>query len=61
MQHLFFICNFYSEVWRKVKDVAAIRGQGIGLQDTIMEMLNKGNGNNINSVVRRLMLAACVY
>ena len=61
MQHLFFLCTFSSEVWRKVKDMAAIRGQGIVLQGTIVEMLNKGNGNNINSVVRKLMLVACVY
>ncbi|PWA86245.1 zf-RVT domain-containing protein [Artemisia annua] len=61
MQHLFFSCSFSNEVWRKVKDVAGISGQSNSLQDIVQQMIIMGNGNNINSVVRRLMLAACVY
>ncbi|PWA86683.1 hypothetical protein CTI12_AA130500 [Artemisia annua] len=41
--------------------LAGISGQSNNLHDIVQEMLIMGNGNNIISVVRRLMLAACVY
>ncbi|PWA46891.1 reverse transcriptase domain, Reverse transcriptase zinc-binding domain protein [Artemisia annua] len=61
LDHLLFQCQFATEVWGKVKGLAEISGQGTNWHQIINDMVNSGNGNNIMSVVRRLLLAASVY
>ncbi|PWA37105.1 RNA-directed DNA polymerase, eukaryota, Reverse transcriptase zinc-binding domain protein [Artemisia annua] len=59
--HMFFKCPFSIEIWNKVKFKADIRSYSNNWQDIVKEINDAGNGNNINSVIRRLMFAACVY
>ncbi|PWA64123.1 hypothetical protein CTI12_AA347270 [Artemisia annua] len=61
LDHLLFQCQFATEIWGKIKSLAEISGQGNNCNETINDMVNAGNGNNIMSVVRRLLLAAFVY
>ncbi|GJT15727.1 RNA-directed DNA polymerase, eukaryota, reverse transcriptase zinc-binding domain protein [Tanacetum coccineum] len=61
LQHLFFQCPFSKNVWSQAKKMADIIGNEFDW-DEIMQTLNSvGNGNNINSVVRRFIFAAGVY
>ncbi|PWA39938.1 reverse transcriptase domain, Reverse transcriptase zinc-binding domain protein [Artemisia annua] len=49
------------EISSKVKCLADIQGQGTNWQEIVHDMADSGNGNNIKSVVKRLLLAASVY
>ena len=61
-EHLLFKCNFSNELWNKVLE--KIQGQQWGdleWQTLIEKLASLYNGNSINSVMRRLSLASCVY
>lgn len=61
LEHLFFSCEFSEGVWNKVKVLAAIQRSMVKWYDIIQDLTNSHNGNNIWSVVKRLILAASVY
>ncbi|GJZ20771.1 RNA-directed DNA polymerase, eukaryota, reverse transcriptase zinc-binding domain protein [Tanacetum coccineum] len=61
LPHLFFKCEFSKDVWEKIKKFADIKSMQSNWIDIIQEISNLGNGNNIGSVVRGLILAASVY
>lgn len=61
LEHLFFKCEFSRRVWNKTKCMAKIHNELMEWNDIIQSFVNEHNGNNIDSVVKRLILAASVY
>ncbi|GKD81843.1 hypothetical protein Tco_1348682, partial [Tanacetum coccineum] len=45
----------------KAKSIAEIKGDDIEWEDIVQNLINAGNGNNIISVVRRLVFVTSVY
>ncbi|PWA58056.1 RNA-directed DNA polymerase, eukaryota, Reverse transcriptase zinc-binding domain protein [Artemisia annua] len=61
-EHLFFKCKFSNELWKKVLEKIQEQQWGeLEWQTLIGKIASMYNGNSINSVVRRLCLATCVY
>ncbi|GKA64872.1 RNA-directed DNA polymerase, eukaryota, reverse transcriptase zinc-binding domain protein [Tanacetum coccineum] len=61
LNHLFFQCSFSKEVWNKSVHMAEFKGNMTGWDNIIQAIIEAGCGNNINSVVRRLVFTASVY
>lgn len=61
LEHLLMQCQFATEIWGKIKSLADMCGQGNDWNEITNGMEKAGNGNNIMSVVRRLLLAAFEY
>ncbi|GJR86569.1 RNA-directed DNA polymerase, eukaryota, reverse transcriptase zinc-binding domain protein [Tanacetum coccineum] len=61
LQHLFFQCPFSTDVWDRALLMANMRGDKNAWQSILHGMSDARNGNNVKSVIRRLLLAACVY
>ncbi|PWA41355.1 reverse transcriptase zinc-binding domain-containing protein [Artemisia annua] len=61
LQHLFFKCKFSSEVWSKAKEMAEINCEKSNWQELIRRLANDCVNKNIGWVVKRLILAACIY
>ncbi|PWA42372.1 reverse transcriptase zinc-binding domain-containing protein [Artemisia annua] len=61
LQHLFFQCNFSSEVWSEAKEMAEINYEERNWQELIRRFVNDCVNKNIGWVVRRLTLAASIY
>ncbi|PWA62607.1 reverse transcriptase zinc-binding domain-containing protein [Artemisia annua] len=59
--HLFFQCSFASQFWNKVKQKIGLSSNAIEWKDIVRNMALKYNGSSIDSIVRRLGLAASVY
>ncbi|GJW94139.1 reverse transcriptase zinc-binding domain-containing protein [Tanacetum coccineum] len=60
-QHLFFQCEYFAEVWERIKVKAGIQTDKTGWNDLVDDMSKLYCGNSIDSIIRRLSLAACVY
>ncbi|GJV03207.1 hypothetical protein Tco_1336776, partial [Tanacetum coccineum] len=60
-QHLFFQCQYANQFWAKAKSKIGVNFDDMNWNDLINFVSNLYNGNSINSVVRRLGIAACVY
>lgn len=61
-EHLFFKCKFSNGLWKKVLEkMQGLKWVNLEWQDLIVKLVSVYNGNSINSVVRRLCLATCVY
>ncbi|GJW16459.1 RNA-directed DNA polymerase, eukaryota, reverse transcriptase zinc-binding domain protein [Tanacetum coccineum] len=60
-QHLFFQCEYSAEVWERIKVKAGIQTDKTGWNDLVDDMSELYCGNSIDSIIRRLSLAACVY
>ncbi|PWA54079.1 reverse transcriptase domain, Reverse transcriptase zinc-binding domain protein [Artemisia annua] len=61
LEHLFFKCEFSEGVWKRIKDRARINNTHVSWDDTVKDLIETNNGNNIGSVVKRLCFAASVY
>ncbi|PWA76106.1 RNA-directed DNA polymerase, eukaryota, Reverse transcriptase zinc-binding domain protein [Artemisia annua] len=61
LEHLFFKCEFSEDVWDRVKERAKINYIHVSWDNTVRDLIEANNGNNIGSVVRRLCFAASVY
>ncbi|GJS37847.1 retrotransposon protein, putative, ty1-copia subclass [Tanacetum coccineum] len=61
LDHLFFKCEFSRDVWNKAKNFSDIKGSYANWTHMVQSLANGNNGNNINSVVSRLIFAAIVY
>ncbi|GKA59381.1 RNA-directed DNA polymerase, eukaryota, reverse transcriptase zinc-binding domain protein [Tanacetum coccineum] len=61
LKHLFFKCSYAKKVWGMVLSMTDIDNIKYEWEEIIHLLINAGNGNNINSVCRRLMLGASVY
>ncbi|GJY24300.1 RNA-directed DNA polymerase, eukaryota, reverse transcriptase zinc-binding domain protein [Tanacetum coccineum] len=61
LQHLFFQCPFSKNVWSQAKKMADIIGNEFDWDGIVQTLNSVGNGNNINSVVRRFIFATGVY
>ncbi|GJY52321.1 reverse transcriptase zinc-binding domain-containing protein [Tanacetum coccineum] len=59
--HLFFECRYSSEVWKNVMDKMGVGDRSYKWFEIVEEMSRTFNGNSINSIIRRLCLAASVY
>ncbi|GJU53272.1 putative RNA-directed DNA polymerase, eukaryota, reverse transcriptase zinc-binding domain protein [Tanacetum coccineum] len=60
-QHLFFQCKFTEDLWNKVKIKMEISNDCRGWEDIVNTFSDMYCGNFINSIIRRLSLATCVY
>ncbi|GJX70394.1 RNA-directed DNA polymerase, eukaryota, reverse transcriptase zinc-binding domain protein [Tanacetum coccineum] len=60
LQHLFFQCPFSTDVWDRALLMTNMRGDKNAWQSILHGMSDAGNGNNVKSVIRRLLLAAYV-
>ncbi|GKB85736.1 hypothetical protein Tco_0958008, partial [Tanacetum coccineum] len=54
-------CEYSAEVWAKIKVKAGIQIVNIGWNELVEEMSVLYCGNSIDSIIRRLSFAACVY
>lgn len=61
LQHLFFRCEFSKEVWYKAVLMADINCDNSSWEELIKSMADECIQKNIGWVVKRLVLAACVY
>ena len=59
--HLFFECEFSSNVWEKLKDKMEIMWMSNSWCDVIEQYANDPCNNSIGSVLKRIGLATCVY
>ncbi|GKA31750.1 reverse transcriptase zinc-binding domain-containing protein [Tanacetum coccineum] len=60
-KHLFFQCKYSTQFWNRVKQKISLRCTEVEWSDIVNNMAMEYNGNSINSVIRRLGLAASVY
>ncbi|GJV83658.1 hypothetical protein Tco_1523556 [Tanacetum coccineum] len=60
LKHLFFQCLFCADVWNRAQLMAEIRGKLNDWQSILHGMIDAGNGKNIKSIIRRLLLAAFI-
>ncbi|GJY63501.1 pentatricopeptide repeat-containing protein [Tanacetum coccineum] len=61
IKHLLFQCPFSKEVWCKAMDMTEVKDKEYEWEAIIQILIKASQGNNINSVVRRLIFAAIVY
>ncbi|GJT98779.1 RNA-directed DNA polymerase, eukaryota, reverse transcriptase zinc-binding domain protein [Tanacetum coccineum] len=61
LKHLFFQCSFSTDVWNRAQLMGDMKINMNDWQSVIQGMIDAGNGDNIKSILRRLLLAACVY
>ncbi|PWA56950.1 reverse transcriptase zinc-binding domain-containing protein [Artemisia annua] len=60
-QHLFFSCNYSQKIWGKITQRLQMDCHKLGWNDIVKKFAECYNGKNIDSIVRRLCLAASVY
>ena len=60
-QHLFFTCNYSQKIWGKILQKLQMDCHKLEWNDIIRKFAECYNGKNIDSIVRRLCLAASVY
>ncbi|GJX28468.1 RNA-directed DNA polymerase, eukaryota, reverse transcriptase zinc-binding domain protein [Tanacetum coccineum] len=61
LEHLFFKCGYSSSLWDMVKDRIKLKCYEVDWPLIVNKYADMQNGNSINSIVRRLCLAASVY
>ncbi|GJT52416.1 RNA-directed DNA polymerase, eukaryota, reverse transcriptase zinc-binding domain protein [Tanacetum coccineum] len=61
LDHLMFKCEFASEVWNKISVIADMQINSTDMKVLIHHLSEAGNGNNIQSVIRKMAFAATVY
>ncbi|GJW90404.1 RNA-directed DNA polymerase, eukaryota, reverse transcriptase zinc-binding domain protein [Tanacetum coccineum] len=61
LDHLMFKCEFASEVWNKISVIADMQINSTDMKVLIHHLSEAGNGNNIQSVIRKMAFAAAVY
>ncbi|GKB33065.1 RNA-directed DNA polymerase, eukaryota, reverse transcriptase zinc-binding domain protein [Tanacetum coccineum] len=61
INHLFFQCPFAKELWRKICSLADFQENSLDLESIIQSLSNLNNGNNIRSIIRRLLFNASIY
>ncbi|GJY44923.1 hypothetical protein Tco_0433136 [Tanacetum coccineum] len=59
--HLFFECEFSKTIWEKVTWKTGVNGKETNWNNNVEAFAKKWNGNSINSIIRRISLAASVY
>ena len=59
--HLFFQCSYTSQFWEKVKVKLNLKCNAMEWNDIMDEVSKMYNGDSIESIIRRLGLAASVY
>ncbi|GJZ85640.1 hypothetical protein Tco_0650979 [Tanacetum coccineum] len=59
--HLFFLCEFSKDVWKRMAAKINLNKIDFIWEEVVNELLEKNNGNNIWSTVKRISLVAVVY
>ncbi|GKC68404.1 RNA-directed DNA polymerase, eukaryota, reverse transcriptase zinc-binding domain protein [Tanacetum coccineum] len=59
--HLFFQCEYAASFWSKVQAKVGMLNANLGWSELVGKFSDMYCGNSIDSIIRRLSLAACVY
>ncbi|GJU42836.1 hypothetical protein Tco_1195793 [Tanacetum coccineum] len=60
-QHLFFQCEYAKDFWTKVRIKVGILNTNLGWNELVGKIADMYCGNSIDSIIRRLSIAASVY